>query len=248
MSDPIVVPGPPPPPPPTAKSLLQGNPFGQVWPPRPAPPLPAVDARTTALRVLADYISELTFNRVMEETSKPEGFQIKREHIFVEQPDNVQNLPFPSVVFVPGPGDYSPIGLTAFIDESTADKYAPGTALQEQSEYVETVTIEVWANTRAMRRCIVAGLEVALVPTEQMYGIRFRMPDYFNQTVCFSLNTSMRVDDPEAVRNRRWAHLMVEMRFDMVALVNVSKFKPFVVTEPIAAGFPDLELEVTEFG
>lgn len=219
-----------------AHELLLGNPFADVFPPKPNPDLPSLDGRTVALRVLARYISELTFrlpgNKGSPQTTK---YQIPYERIYVEQPDNVVKLVPPCIVFVPGAGTYNPVGLSTFIEEESFGKFGKGTALQVQSEYVETFTIECWADTKPLRRSMVAGLESALVPTETMYGVRFRMPDYFDQPVCFSLDGSMRPDDPDNVRNRRWGHLTVEMRFDMVRLVNVDLLKPEVVSEAYQA-------------
>lgn len=215
-----------------AHQLIIGRPFGTVYPPREPPRLPAVDGRTAALRVLRRYVSELAFSLPGDRGSPNDvQFRIPIEKVHVEQPDNVVELDFPSVVFLPGAGQYLPVGLSTFLEEESFDRFAPGTVLQVQSEYQETVTLECWAKDMPTRRSMVAGLEAALVPTEQMYGIRFRMPDYFDQPVCFTLLTSMRPDDPDNVRNRRWAHLALEMRFDVVRLVNVQTLKPFCATD-----------------
>lgn len=215
-----------------AHDLLQGDPFGRVSPPRDAIDLPAVDGRTVALRILARYISELTFNLPGTKGSGiTKKIRIPEEDIHIEWPDNQVQLKAPSIVFVPGNGEHLPAGLATFLVEGSHDKFGKGTALQVQSEYQETFTIEVWANDKPTRRAICGGLEVSLVPVEQMYGIRFRMPDYYDNTVCFTLLGGMRPDDPDAVRNRRWGHLSVEMRFDVLRLVNVVPFDPSVETE-----------------
>lgn len=216
-----------------AKQLISG--FGtEPWPPRPLRPLPAVNGRTVALRILARYISELTFHLPGDKGSNATvPFRVPLEDVHIEQPANVEALKMPSFVFLPGTGEYLPVGLGPSIDESSFDVHAPGTALQTQSEYQETITIEAWAHSKPLRRSLVAALEVALVPTEVMYGIRFVMPDYYRQTVCFTLASSMMPDDPDAVRNRRWGHLSVEMRFDVVQLVNAATLKPLVTLDVV---------------
>jgi hypothetical protein len=208
----------------TAHDLLTGDPFGRVSPPKPEAPLPAISGRTVALRILQQYIAELRFSRPAP-GGRVHVFHIPDEDIHIEQPGQ-HDLKFPSIVFRPGEGRYDLIGLGAYLDESTTDVYAPGTCVQEQSEYIETITIECWAETGPQRDAIVAGLEKALAPIEQYYGLRFHMPDYFERTVCFSLLSGSRPDDAEASKNRRWALLNVEMRFNVVALVNVVSIEP----------------------
>jgi hypothetical protein len=235
-----------------AHKLIQGTPFGAVYPARAAAEFPAIDGRTAGLRVLRRYISELTFHRPGDAGSpRLIPFRIPLDDIHVEQPDNVVNLlketkpggTNAAVVFVPGAGQYLPVGLSTFLEEETRDKFGKDTALQVQSEYQENVTLECWATDKPTRRAMVAGLEAALVPTEQMYGIRFRMPDYFDQPVCFSLDSGMRPDDPDTVRNRRWAHMIVEMRFDVVRLVNVETLRPVAAVD-VYDGIPNIPFGV----
>jgi len=222
-----------------AFDLLTGTPFGAVQPPRPALPLPAVDGRTIALRILRDYISELTFTRPGSGAARIQ-YRIPVEHIHIEQPGS-EDLRFPSIVVRPGEGNYDAIGLVAYVDEATADLYGKGTVVQEQSEYREVITLELWAEEPPQRASMVAGLEQALVPTEQLYGLRFRMPDYYDRTVCFSLWSGSRPDDPMAAQRRRWAMLQIEMRFNVCALVYCETMMPvFSVTvddEPIDTPF-----------
>ena len=229
----------------TAMDLLAGWPFGRTFPPRPTPPFPSVDPRTVALRILALYVSELTFLRPGDLGGAPIELRIPYEDIHVEQPDAEDDTRFPSIVLKDtNGGDYTTIGLTSFIDEKTKDLYGKGTALLVMTEYNETITLEIWATHRSERRSILAGLEAALVPTEQMYGIRFRMPDYYDQTVCFTLNRSTRLDDQYAGQGRRVARVDIEMRFNIVRPVNVVEIDPalgteFIGTDPTAFAAPD---------
>jgi hypothetical protein len=210
----------------SAFDFLQGWPFGRVFPPRKDPPFPTVDGRSVALSMLALYISELTFLRPGAIGKPPIPMRIPLENIFIEEPDANVDLKMPSIVFRDiGGGDYLTIGLCSFIDEATYNKFGRGTVLQVQTEYNETVTVEIWASTRAERRAIIAGLECALVPTEQLSGIRFLLPDYYDQTATFTLNRSTRVED-NAGQNRRLARLEVEMRFNVVRPVNVVEMTP----------------------
>jgi hypothetical protein len=208
--------------PPSLRSLLQTNttPWGEVWPPKPNPSFLAVDGRTVALNILADYIASLTFFLPGAVGNPPTPFVIPRANVYIEWPDYTEEMPFPSVAVVHSRADYNVIGLVSYVEEDTRDVFAPGTVVQWQSEYTETINLEVWTAKKAQRRSILAGLETAITPTEQMSGLRFKMPDYYNELVCFTLNRREVMDEPDAARNRRRAQLEIEMRFNVVALVN----------------------------
>jgi hypothetical protein len=229
-----------------AHDLMNGaTPNTAPWPARPEVALQAVDGRTVALRILARYISELIFQLPGDKGSPVTiPYRIKPEDVHIEQPDNVDKLRFPSIVFLPGAGEYQPVGLTPYVVESTRDEERKDCALQVMGEYFEAFTVECWADSMPLRRSLVAALEDAFVPSEAIYGLRFRMPDYHDQTVCFTLATSMRPDDPDAVRNRRWAHLGLEMRFEVVKLVPVEGFRPEVEvgTFEFGLGGPDSDV------
>ena len=215
---------------PTAHSLIIGNPFGAVFPPSSVDiaKLPKEDGRTHALRVLALYISELTFYRPGDVDGEPLPFRIPLERIHIEAPDNDVDMVLPCIVFSQeADEEYEQIGLTINLDESTIDKYAPRTVLQIQYDQTETFVIEVWSSKKPERRAIIAGLQTALTPTEYMYGIRFRMPDYFDQPVVFTPVKHRRPDD-QAIKGRRIGKLSVEMRFEVVCLVNYVPLLPVV--------------------
>lgn len=211
------------------RDLIFGDPFGEIFPPKPNPEPPAIDGRTVALRLLREYIAAQNFWRSMGPNVPPKKFNIPEEHIHIEWPDNEEDLVTPSIAFAQkSDGVYEAYGLTCYVDERTADVFAPGTVVQWQSEYVETFTIEVRASKKAERRGIIAALETALTPTEQMYGLRFRMPDYFDQLVCFTLQSRKLNDDPNSAKDQRSASLEVLMRHNTVALVNYRPLTPMV--------------------
>lgn len=225
------------------RSLLFGDPFGEVFPAR-APPPPAtqsVDGRTHALRVLRDYVCELVFYLPMEEGCPPKPFQLLPENFLIDPPGSSHEWKFPSIaVQQVADGDYNAIGLTSYVEEETRDVYAPGTVVQWQDEYEEKFHLEVSGSQAPEVRSIIAGLETAISPTEQMSGLRFRMPDYFDQLVCFTLNRRNVGGDADSTRGRRVAKLELAMRFNIVALVNSNAL---TVETELAVGFdPDTGL------
>jgi|ERR1700722_2280464 len=207
---------------------LLGTPWGQVFPPKSAAPFPALDGRTAALYVLRDYVTALTFWRYAGPSAPPTAFQIKPENFYVEWPDFTADMVTPSVAIVHSRADYDVIGLVSYIEEETQDVYAPNTVLQWQAEYVETINLEIWTSKKSERRALLAGLETAFSPTEQASGLRFKMPLYYNELVVFTLMRREIMDEPDAARNRRRAQLEMEMRFNIVALVNVVDAKPVI--------------------
>jgi hypothetical protein len=221
---------------PSLTKLIKGRLYGRVWPARPSPQGPSVDGRTVALRTLAKYVAALTFWR--PGAALPGGgsgpaipFKIPTEHFFIEMPDNTRNMPFPCIAIVHDTAKYDVIGLTSYVEEDSAGVWAPNTVVQWQGEYVENIQLELWCNHKAERRALLAGIETALSPTEQMSGVRFHMPDYYDQLVCFTLNDRRLIDEPDSLRNRRRATLGIEMRFNVVALVNTVPMRPTVVVE-----------------
>lgn len=214
------------------RDVLQGDPFGEVFPKREPPVPPIYDGRTAAMRILKLYFSELVFYRAggkdeAGDQKDPIPFKIPFRDIHVEWPDDEEDLHLPALAFLAqSPGDYDSIGLTNVVEEQTKDVYSPGTVLIWMSEYQEKFAIDIWAETKAQRRSIIAGLEQALSPLQQMAGIRFRMPDYYEQLACFALQTREIIDDELSTLVRRKARLIVDLRFNVVALVNVETMNP----------------------
>lgn len=233
---------------PELEKLIFGTPWGRVNPKRANPqPLPH-DGRTVALRILRKYISELTFFRPAgrdpqtKELLTPIGFKIPERDINIGWPDYEKALNFPSITFLHALAEYKAIGLAGYIEEDTRDRYGIGTVLQWQSEYTEEFILELWANKKAELRSILGGIETALSPSEQMYGIRFTMPDYFNEFVCFTIANRQEMDEEDGARNRRRARLTIEMRFNVVALVNYVRIQPMLDTRTDVDPITNIEI------
>jgi hypothetical protein len=216
--------------PPAVRKLLQSNttPWGEVFPAKPNPHVPSVDGRTVALTILAQYIAGLSFYLPQAPGNPPLAFQIPLANIYIEWPDSTEQMAFPSLAVVSSRADYNVIGLVSYVEEDTRDVFAPGTVVQWQAEYTETINLEIWCAKKAERRSILSGLETAISPTEQMSGLRFKMPGYFNELVCFTLMAREVMDEPDSARNRRRAQIELEMRFNIVSLVNYLPMQPKV--------------------
>lgn len=213
------------------KNLLVGQPFGVTYPDRRAPPPPALDGRTAALRVLRRYLSELIFTRTGDKnTTKGIEFQISEKHIYIEWPDHevdVKDLPVIALLSG-GPAEYEMVGLGSTVDEASINKFAPNTLLQVQSNYIETVFIDVLSSTKQERRALLQGIVTALSPTEFMYGLRFRMPDYYNEVVTFAVQKSTVIEDEDSARGRRMVRIEVQMYFHIVVLQAADPLVPVI--------------------
>lgn len=213
------------------RSLLVKNqsPFGDVFPPKENPQALAIDGRTAALRVLREYICNQIFFREMGPGQHSKPFTIPLEQFEIEQPDTNKDQVSPSLAVVPGDhADYDNLGLGVYLEEETRDLYAVGTVLMVLCEYNEKIRLEIQSDYKSVRRGLFSALETCLSPTELMSGVRFKMPEYYDELVCFTLMTRGLGEDAGSARNRRKGWLEIEMRFNVVALVNYLPFEPSV--------------------
>lgn len=203
-----------------------------VYPERAEPTPPTFDSRDAALRVLRLFLSTLRFMRAGNKGGEPIPFRIPIENILTEWPDNVKDLKLPSLVFLPSAGSYDQIGLgPAALQEETIDVYGPGTGVLHTADWIETFTIEAWASKVPERRAIALAVESALLSAADGRRIRFRLPDHYGIVAAFSLEGRTNIDDADAVRNRRRAHVTVQLEVPVVKLVNLNDLKPQVRLE-----------------
>lgn len=190
-------------------------------------PLPDKDGRQLALERLKRFVSLLRFRRTARVGQPALGFRLPPESIHLYLPDDPKDANLPSVAFLPGAGLHDTQGLGPPVAlEETADLYGPGTAVVRLGEYVEEFVIEVMAAKHAARRAIVAGLTTALRAQEESSALRLSLPDYFGAAASFALLGSSYLEEPAAVKNRRRAHLFVELRVPELAFVRIAKLRP----------------------
>lgn len=215
------------------------KPIGKVFPSRPLQPLPDFDARTHALRRLREFISVLDLHRTGMKGGQPIRYRIPIENIHIEQPDSVVDLKMPGVAFLPGRAEHFSYGLgSPELCEESIDLFGKGTALAKLSEHVEQIIVELWASERAERRSMVAGISTAFRMCSTSYALRLTLPNYYGLNATFALDSTQYIDDPDVVRGRRRAHLLVTMSVPEIVLVNVERLHPMVaVTAGSATNF-----------
>lgn len=198
--------------------VLKNTPIGTIAPTGPVHIPPTVDARTAGLMVLRDYISELTFYKTGNSPTSAIPFKIDAKDIHIEQPDFEQDLTLPSIVFESaGEAQIDDMG---FYDETSIDLFEKNTVLWVHAEHIEFVNIHIYTAFRAERRAILAGLKLALSPVEEIYGMTLIAPNYYNQTISVCPISSTLVDGAQAANNRREAMLKIDLRVNIVQLVN----------------------------
>jgi hypothetical protein len=212
-----------------AFALVAGRWFGDVYPAREDRPLPDYDARSHALRRLAEFLSKLDFATTGNVGEAPRAFQIPFESVHRGQPPDPRDLAFPSIAFIPSRGVHDGIrlGPARLVDE-TRDRYAPGTALLALGEYVEPFLVEAWGKSNPQRRALLAGVASALRLGQRSTALRLTLPRYYDLVASFSLVESQYVDDPDVIRGRMRGQLLVELRVPEVVLVDAASFRPRV--------------------
>lgn len=215
--------------------LVVGTPYAS-FPPRPEPNVVSVDVRTRGLRVLKRYISLLNFYRpgakdpVTGEEGSPILFKIPKNDIHIGWPDGEVELRRPSLVFMTiQKPTIDPPGMGPQVLEETCDQFGFGTALQRVGYRTETLAIEIHASSKAEARSIVACLSYALNPTQENRGVRFLLPDYYEQVVEFWQETDRQNDEESAIRNRRSASVEITMSQNLVTLIPYVPFEAQIV-------------------
>jgi hypothetical protein len=181
--------------------------------------IPTLDGRAAALASLGSYLLDQVFARPGQAGAPPIFFRIPPENFSVDRPNDNVDLIFPSVVALPGPVENKPRGFQAQPDPNTVDLFGPGTVVYTHGEIEEVITLEVWSSNLAELRSIVARLEQSFFPsTGDRGGFLLLLPDYFGVTARFMFERAEYPDDGAAVRDRRRAHILVFMSFDVCRL------------------------------
>lgn len=213
------------------RDLLFNNTLGAVYPEQAVQLLPDKDARDYSLERLREYFCALIFQRTGGIGQPTIPFQLPEDSVHIAQPDDVKDLPLPAIAIIPGRGVHETYGLgPPVMLDGTVGIAGPGTALLRQGDYVENFVVEIWASKKAERRAMLAGLKSALRASDSSSSIYLSLPSYFNMTAGFMLNESQPIDGDEVSRNRRRAHLMVELRVCEVRLTNVRELNTSVGT------------------
>lgn len=208
--------------------FVAGTPFGRTaFPKSDAPGLPSTPAAQAAFARLGELIALLPFERRMTDGTA-QRFRLTGDHFFMDQPPAAEEARLPTIARVGlGNGQHVPYGIGPAQDiEGTEDVFGEGTVLVRLSDYVESFALEVVAATDGVRDAIVAGLEQTFQMQEESLSLRLSLPRYYGQLATFVLQGTQLFQDADAARERRKAHLLVELTVTEVMLVNASTLRP----------------------
>jgi hypothetical protein len=213
------------------------NGVGMVWPSavRPELPLPDKDARHYALEALRTYLSQLSF-QMTGVGNNTITVKIPIDSIYTEWPDDEELADtgvtdFPRVGFESVESNDEYPGFTPTEVFGTDDLYGKGTLLYMTSEHVETLEMHVLCRSIAERRAVLAGLTQALNPVQDFTGLNFTLTNYFNAPCRFTLEGGGRVEDPDAVKERRSIQLKLLLRVPNHFVARIERFVPQATVE-----------------
>jgi len=217
------------------KAALQGRVRGGVL-------VPAldIDARNVALETWRTFTSLLQFSITGPSGLAAKVYRVPRTSIFIEQPDNVVNMPLPAISIVANEGKHEAYGLGPgqLLDE-TANVYGEGLVLYSIGDWVEELNVEVWGSSAAERRSLVVGMTEVFTIVEESSTLRLKLPKYFDQVATFELIGTRYIDDTDSVRNRRRAMMRVLLTVPQVRLARFQRLIPQVQVEVIDAQLTD---------
>ena len=210
-------------------AMFAGTPAGdpRLW------PAESVEGRDQALRALGQYLLAVQFYR-SGGVGKP-AIPFHLSAFYTEQPDPEVEIKLPAISMVAGRGEFLPGNLTPEILDCTKDVYGPGTVVRwTGNEYREVVSLEVWATQKAERRAIIKGLGAVTSPLDGVYGLRFKLPNYYGATCRFTPLSRTNIEEM-AIENRRRAMLEVELLVNELHLINYVTMQPVIITVDVKA-------------
>lgn len=180
------------------------------------------DGRTASLKRLSAYLSEWTFYRANHPQAPEIPFKIQKSYI--DYADSEEEIVFPCVSFLPGDAEYQAIGLTPSTDESTENP-DDGTVIRLMFAHREIVIMEILCASRAERSAFMRDIPIVFNPIEGISGLRLSLPDYYDQTVKFTLLGQTTGNSPDEAKGRRIVRYKVQMDFDVVRRVRYDEIE-----------------------
>lgn len=190
------------------------------------------DVRTALTRGLAEYLLQLSFEAIG-------GRRVAFRKVVDTWADAEERVMYPyAVVQAPGEGNYDAVSFTPHVD---ADQFLPlpdGRFLVRLSEFTANLTVEVWANDIEERMALMAMLERDLSPVDWMYGVRLRLPHYFNVHASYEPGPSSYTDsDEEAIKRYRKATVRVSAACAVIRLSTFPAAKPWLKVNVAESNF-----------
>lgn len=180
-----------------------------------------VDARTALTRGLSEYIEQLSFQSAG-------GRQLRFKRVLESYSEPEQLVAYPScVVMTTGAATYEARSFTPSMAFSDRLPAPDGRYLVVSADYVQNITVQLWANDPPERQGLVQMLELALNPVLYRYGFVLELPFYYNQRAVFELlDMSYEDSEEDSMRRYRKASFTLKGTVPLTRLVSAPDAKP----------------------
>lgn len=190
-----------------------------------------LDVRGSLTRGVADLLEQVSADAAG-------GRQLKFKRVLREWAEPEENAKYPSVVvYTTGPGTYDASGFTPNVDPNCRIPPPDGRYLVTPAEYVQDLTVEIWATDKNERAGLVFMCERAFNPVTWRYGFVMELPYYFSQRATYALKDLTYEDSEEdAMRRYRKASFTLSASAPLVYLVKFPDAKPRFELAAIGTG------------
>lgn len=190
-----------------------------------------VDARTALTRGLAEYIEQLSFT-----AAGGRALRFKRVLDGYAEPEQLVSYPS-CIVMTTGAAQYEARSFTPTMDYSCRLPPPDGRYLVVSSDYVQDLTVQLWATDPAERQGFVQMLELALNPVLYRYGFVLELPFYFNQRAVYELkDLSYEDSEDDSVKRYRKASFTLKGTVPLTRLVSAPDAKPAFDLRAVGSG------------
>lgn len=186
----------------------------------PSIPFLAKDGRTVALETLRDYLCTFEFN-----APGKEPFKLNEDHFYIDGIESEDSFVMPCISVIPGIENRTIIG--PYMIESTKDVFKKDYALVKVAETSEDIGFEIFAPTRQIRNGIVSALNQIFSPSQNSYGLKLVLPNYYYQPCRFSLLDINRLNDT-GISNRWRALVRFTMDLSIVHLYHATQLQVLI--------------------
>lgn len=189
------------------------------------------DVRVAITRALAEYLAPMAGDA-------PGGRHVRFKAVFEEFAEPEERAAYPSIALtLQGQGVYEPRNLAPNLDPKERIPPPDGRYLIVFSDFVQDVSVEVWATSPEDRMAVTSLLERVFNPWPTQYGFSLEMPHYFNARATYSMN-ALAIDDEatRAGRRVRVATFKLNCRAPLISLFSFPDARPSFDLQTVGDG------------
>lgn len=179
------------------------------------------DARSAITRGLAEYLEHLQRDLVG-------GRQVRFKRVEDQYAEPEKQARYPSVaIYTTEAGTYDSSKFTPAVSTKCRLPPPDGRYLVSPADFVQELSVEIWATDPPERAGLVAMVEDAFNPVTYTYGFTLELPFYFNQRATYEMTELVYTDsDEDAIRRYRRATFTLNARVPLTKLYSFPDGKP----------------------